>query len=121
MRQLYDRGMSGPDIRNLYEFIDWTMMLPEDLELAFWQELKTFEEEQSMAYVTNAERIGKEIGKEIGKQEGLQEGRQKGAIEKAKAIALKMLGKGMDLTTIAELTDLPITQIQQLQAELTRN
>ncbi len=24
MRQLYDRGMSGPDIRNLYEFIDWT-------------------------------------------------------------------------------------------------
>jgi hypothetical protein len=104
MRQLYERGMSGPDIRNLYEFIDWTMMLPEDLELAFWQELKTFEEEQQVTYVTNAERIGMKLGKQKGRQESRQE------------IALKMLEKGMDLTTIAELTDLPIEQLQQLQA-----
>jgi predicted transposase/invertase (TIGR01784 family) len=101
MRQLYDRGMSGPDIRNLYEFIDWTMMLPEALETEFWQELKTFEEEQSMAYVTSAERFGRR--------------------EKAQEIALKMLKKGMGLETIAELTDLPIAQIQQLQTELNRN
>jgi hypothetical protein len=32
-----------------------------------------------------------------------------------------MLGKGMDLATIAELTELPIAQIQQLQTELNRN
>jgi hypothetical protein len=109
MRQLYDRGMSGPDIRNLYEFIDWTMMLPEDLDMAFWQELKTFEEEQQMAYVTSAERFGR--------KQGLEEGR----VKKAQEVALKMLTKGMDLTTIAELTELPIAQIQQLQTELNRN
>ncbi len=113
MRQLYDRGMSGKDIRNLYEFIDWTMMLPGDLETEFWQELKTFEREQSMAYVTNAERIGQEIGR----KHGLEEGRAK----KTEEIALKMLEKGMTLETIAELTDLPIDQIQQLQAQLTPN
>ncbi|MBE9033515.1 hypothetical protein IQ266_27695, partial [filamentous cyanobacterium LEGE 11480] len=113
MRQLYDRGMSGPDIRNLYEFVDWTMMLPEDLETEFWQELKAFEEQQNVTYVTNAERIGKEIGK--------QEGRQEGAAETATAIALKMLKKQMDLGTIAEVTDLPIEQIQRLQAELNPN
>ncbi len=98
MRQLYDRGMSGPDIRNLYEFIDWTMMLPEDLDMAFWQELKTFEEEQQMAYITSAERFGR--------KQGVEE------------VAIKMLKKGMDLATIAELTDLSIEQIQQLQATL---
>jgi predicted transposase/invertase (TIGR01784 family) len=77
-------------------------MLPGDLETEFWQELKTFEEEQKVAYVTSAERFGK----------------QQGAIEKATAVALKMLKKGMDLGTIAELTELPIAQIQQIQAEL---
>jgi hypothetical protein len=105
MRQLYERGMSGPDIRNLYEFIDWTMMLPEDLELAFWQELKTFEEEQQVTYVTNAERIGMKLGKQAGRQE----------------IASKMLAKGMDLATISEITDLSIEQLQQLQATLNPN
>jgi predicted transposase/invertase (TIGR01784 family) len=113
MRQLYDRGMSGRDIRNLYEFIDWTMMLPEDLELAFWQELKTFEEEQNVTYVTNAERIGMEIGI----QKDIQKGRQEGIQE----LALKMLAKGMDLATIAEITELPIEQIQQLQAQVNHN
>jgi hypothetical protein len=109
MQQLYDRGMSGPDIRNLYEFIDWTMMLPEDLDMAFWQELKTFEEKQQMAYVTSAERFGR--------KQGLEEGQ----VKKAQEVALKMLGKGMDLATIAELTELPIAQIQHLQIELNRN
>jgi predicted transposase/invertase (TIGR01784 family) len=109
MRQLYDRGMSGQDIRNLYEFADWIMMLPEDLDMAFWQELKTFEEEQQMAYVTSAERFGR--------KQGLEEGQ----VKKAQEVALKMLEKGMDLATIAELTELPIDQVQQLQTELNRN
>jgi hypothetical protein len=36
MRHLYIMGMPGPEIRNLYRFIDWTMILPEDLEAEFW-------------------------------------------------------------------------------------
>jgi predicted transposase YdaD len=98
MRQLYIMGMPGPEIRDLYKFIDWTMILPDDLEEEFWQELKTFEEEQQVTYVTNAERIG--------------------AKEKAKGIALRMLKKGMDLETIAELTELTPAQLQQLQTQL---
>jgi predicted transposase/invertase (TIGR01784 family) len=109
MRQLYERGMSSKDIRNLYEFIDWTMMLPEDLDMAFWQELKTFEEEQKVTYITSAERFGKQIGR----AQGLEEGQAKKATE----VALKLLEKGMDLATIAEVTELSIEQIQQLQAK----
>lgn len=116
MRQLYDRGMSSQDIRNLYEFIDWTMMLPEDLETSFWQELKTFEEDQKVAYVTSAERFGRQEGLQQGIQQGLQQGLQ----QAAHTVALKMLEKGMDLETIAELTDLSIEEIQQLQANRTK-
>jgi hypothetical protein len=66
MRQLYERGMSAQDIRTLYEFIDWTMILGEELEDEFWQELKSFEESQKMPYVTNAERIGIQKGELLG-------------------------------------------------------
>jgi hypothetical protein len=52
MRRLYERGMPDQEIRTMYEFIDWTMILPEALEDKFWHELKTFEESQKMAYVT---------------------------------------------------------------------
>jgi predicted DNA-binding ribbon-helix-helix protein len=57
IRMLYDRGYSRQDILNLYRFIDWVMVLPEGLDRAFWQELRQFEEEQHMSYVTTGERI----------------------------------------------------------------
>ncbi len=38
--------------------------------------------------------------------------------DKAKAIALKMLRKSMSLETIADITDLTIAQLQELQAQL---
>jgi hypothetical protein len=110
MRQLYIMGMPGPEIRNLYKFIDWTMILPEDLEAEFWQELKAFEEEQKVTYVTNAERIGRQIGRQTGLKDGAE--------ERSRSIALRMLKKGMDLETIAELTDLTSAQLQQLQTQL---
>jgi predicted transposase/invertase (TIGR01784 family) len=59
-----------------------------------------------VTYVTNAERIGRQIGL------------KDGAEERSKAIALRMLKKGMDLETIAELTQLSPAQLQQLQTQL---
>ena len=47
-------------------------------------------------------------------QNGLREGEQKGRIETAKA----MLAKGMEITLISEITDLPGTQLLQLKEEL---
>jgi Domain of unknown function (DUF4351) len=70
IRRLYEMGLQEKDIRNLYRFIDWVMILPKPLETEFWQEFKQFEQERSMSYVTTGERIGYERGKEEGKQEG---------------------------------------------------
>ncbi|MGM3307847.1 DUF4351 domain-containing protein [Anabaena sp. WFMT] len=72
IRRLYEQGLQEKDIRNLYRFIDWVMMLPKALEAEFWQEFKQFEQERSMTYITTGERIGYERGMAEGKQEGEQ-------------------------------------------------
>ncbi|MEH2281964.1 MAG: DUF4351 domain-containing protein [Nostoc sp.] len=78
IRRLYDLGLEEQDIRNLYRFIDWVMILPKALENQFWEEFKQFEQERTMRYVTTGERIGYERGKQEGKQEGKKEGEQEG-------------------------------------------
>ncbi|KOP26208.1 hypothetical protein AMR41_13205 [Hapalosiphon sp. MRB220] len=73
IRRLYDLGLQEQDIRNLYRFIDWVMILPKALETEFWEQFKQFEQERTMRYVTTGERIGYERGKQEGKEEGKQE------------------------------------------------
>lgn len=68
IRRLYDLGLGEQDIRNLYRFIDWVMILPKALENQFWEEFKQFEQERTMRYVTTGERIGYERGKQEGEQ-----------------------------------------------------
>jgi predicted transposase/invertase (TIGR01784 family) len=75
--------------------------LPKPLEKEFWQELKNYEEDRKMPYITTGERIGYDRGK----------------VEERRAIALNMLRKNLDLETIAEITGLTLTQLQQLQAK----
>ena len=69
---MYEQGLQEKDIRNLYRFIDWVMMLPKALEADFWQDFKQFEQERTMTYITTGERIGYERGIAEGKQEGEQ-------------------------------------------------
>ncbi|MBD0301285.1 MAG: DUF4351 domain-containing protein [Tolypothrix sp. T3-bin4] len=68
IRRLYELGLQEKDIRNLYRFIDWVMILPKALEAEFWQEFKQFEQERTMSYITTGERIGYERGKQEGEQ-----------------------------------------------------
>lgn len=61
-RRLYAQGQSREEIIRLYRFIDWLLRLPEALEATTWQQIWAFEEEQQMAYITTAERIGRTQG-----------------------------------------------------------
>lgn len=61
-KSLYREGMKKKDIITLYRFIDWIMVLPQELEDAYHQEILKFEEERKMRYVTTAERIGMKKG-----------------------------------------------------------
>jgi hypothetical protein len=71
--------------------------LPEGLSNSFWNELKTYEEEKKMTYVTSVEKIGFNRAQ--------------------KEIALKMLEEQVPVETIARLTKLSIEQIQELQPQ----
>ena len=52
------------------------------------------------------------------KREGIAEGMEKGMEKKRLEIAKKMLTKGMDETTVMEITGLSAEMIQQLKAEM---
>ena len=52
IRALYDKGYERQDILNLYRFVDWAMILTEELEQECWSELTAFEEERKVTYVT---------------------------------------------------------------------
>lgn len=69
-RSLYGHGWTKNDIMNLYEFIDWVMALPPQLELQYHEALEEIEGELKVKYVTTAERIGLERGERIGIQKG---------------------------------------------------
>ena len=86
-KRLYEQGLVKQDILELYRFIDWILVLPESVEKEFIQELRAFEEEKIMRYVTNIERISRQEGW----QEGRQEGRQDGLLQKAREAILEVL------------------------------
>lgn len=73
LKGLYERSWPEDDIRKLFRFIDWIMELPANLESSFWHELKQFEEERHMPFMTTPERIGRREGRAEGLAEGLKE------------------------------------------------
>jgi predicted DNA-binding ribbon-helix-helix protein len=70
VKRLYEAGYSRSDVLNLFNFVDWLMILPEGLKQAFWQELKTYEEERKMPYITSVEQIGYDRGMKVGEETG---------------------------------------------------
>src|SRR6266498_6005683 len=73
-RRLYDLGYSPEQVRLAFRFVNWLLRLPDELRTQFAQELRTFEEERQMTYITSIEEIGIEKGRIEGRAEGLIEG-----------------------------------------------
>ena len=63
IKGLYQQGYSREDIRELFRLIDWLMALPQPLDNSFQTEIKRFEEEKTMPYVTSIERLGIQTGR----------------------------------------------------------
>ncbi|WYL97608.2 MAG: hypothetical protein HEQ35_01105 [Gloeotrichia echinulata IR180] len=74
VRRLYEQGLARENIINLFQFIDWMLTLPSELEKDFWREFREYEEARTMRYVTSVERIGIEQGIQQGIQQGLIKG-----------------------------------------------
>ena len=128
----YDLDVLEVELLNLFSsegdrqavslFLNWFRQLAFHgrLESGDYQSLESIyrnEEEVKTMLVTALERERERIfqnGLLEGKQEGRIEGKQEGRIETAKA----MLTKGMEMTLISEITNLPEAQLLQLKDEL---
>ena len=56
-----------------------------------------------------------------GEAKGLTKGIAQGKIEEAKHIAINLLKKGFPIATVAEVTELPISEVETLQKQLTHS
>lgn len=91
---LYQRGYQKKDILELFRFIDWLMVLPEEfelipeeLELSLTEALIRYEEEVKMPYVTSVQREGIKKGIE----QGIQQGIQQGMLQKSREAVIEIL------------------------------
>ncbi len=58
VRMLYDRGYAREVVVALFDFIDWVMRLPVELEEAIQKEVQEIEEGKNVRYVNSIERLG---------------------------------------------------------------
>jgi hypothetical protein len=65
IKLLYRRGYEKQDILELFLVLDRMMRLPEPLELLFRDNIKQFEEENQMPYMSSIERIGRQEGQKV--------------------------------------------------------
>ena len=105
IKRLYELGYSRSEILNLFRFVDWVMILPEGHKRTFWDELKTYEKDRKMPYITSVE--------EIGYDRGLSEGKA----EEARSLILRLLNRKLGIQpdrTIDRINKLPITRLESL-------
>jgi hypothetical protein len=58
VKGLYERGMDPEDVRQLFRFIDWVLVLPEPQQGLFWDEIDAYQQEKVMPFIDIAERMG---------------------------------------------------------------
>lgn len=111
MKSVYDLGYTADDVRAFYGLLDRMMLLRDDLQLQFRQEVIEFEESRTMPYVTSIERLAKAEGREEGREEGRKEAALKVASrllarffgDAPEAIQIRLAGlSGDDLEQLAE-------------------
>ena len=103
---LYKKGYSKNEVINLYRFIDWVLTLPESLEISFLENLKEYEKEKNMPYITSAERIGEERGEKKGRREEKR--------TNLLSFVRRAHEQGIPTTTIAQIVQLEISVVNSI-------
>lgn len=107
-KRLYEKGFLKEDILNLYRFLDFSIVLPNELELKYKEQIYKIEKEKKMPYLTSIERFSI--------QKGMQQGMQQGKMEKSREIAKRMILKGMLPELVVELTELTFAEVLAIKA-----
>ncbi|MCY7407262.1 MAG: DUF4351 domain-containing protein [Alkalinema sp. CAN_BIN05] len=122
IKRLYERGYDRSYILNLFKFTDWLLILPEELKFSFWEELRIYEEERQMPYITSVEQIGYDRGvREADQrlQEQLLEAQrsQERLLNAQRSLLVRQLTRKigpMPSDTIDRINTVPIDQLESL-------
>ena len=130
IKRLYERGYDRSAILNLFTFVDWIMILPEPAKVEFWQELKVYEEDRKMRYITSVEQIGYDRGQVVGYDRGVEAEAQRSRelileaqrsierlLEAQRSLLIRQLTRkigSMPANTIDRINHLPIEQLESL-------
>lgn len=109
-RELYQKGLSKDAIITLFKMIDWSIILPKELELEYKAKIHQLEEEKKVSYITSIERLGIEEGLQQGRQEGLQQGRRE-----ALALVRNLLKQKVPLAAIKSASGLSEQELLELE------
>lgn len=83
VRKLFEQGYSRNDVVQLFRLIDWMMTLPADLEQEFRIQVRQYQEERQMPFLSRMELMAKE--------EGVQEGIEVGKLQTLRETILDVL------------------------------
>ena len=83
VRRLFERGYSRTEVVQLFRLIDWMMVLPEELQQEFTQELRLYQEDRSMPFLSRVELDAQ--------RRGIQQGIQEGTLQNAREAVLEVL------------------------------
>lgn len=102
-KRVYSPDCKGEDGIRLYRFLNWILALPRELELEFWEKVKTeIEGVRTMPYLSTFEAIAKEEGREEGFHTALRLGLELRFGE----AGLALLPKVMEIKDLKRLEDL---------------
>ncbi len=129
VKRLYERGYDRSAILNLFKFVDWVLILTREAKLSFWEELRIYEEERKMPYITSVEQIGydrgfklgEEKGEKRGEERGEKRGEEKGAYRQARSLILKQLTRKVGAISeqpLNQITNLSIVQLELLSESI---
>jgi hypothetical protein len=107
IRQLYEAGYNAEQVLNLFNFLDWVLVLPKRLDAEFWIELKAYEEERQMPYITSVERIGFE--------RGVKEEAQR-SLERQRSLIIRQLTRKVGTLPDSLLTKIDVLPIAHLES-----
>jgi predicted transposase YdaD len=93
----------------LFRFIDWVMVLPEEMEQKLRVELYRYEEEKRMPYISSWERFAMEEGR----QQGLEQGEKNVVLRQLK----RRIGE-IEAETQARVERLSLAQLEALSEAL---
>lgn len=113
---LSEQGRDRQDVINLMRFIDWILVLPQELDQLYWQDLDAYQKDKNMApYRMRIEIEAAETGMKRGLEQGLEQGRRLGLLDAvAFGLELKFGEAGLQLAPDIQ----SIESISVLQAML---